>query len=272
MDDRDESPVRASLTEFGKWLQNARRFWKTRRAVLTGKQVWEIRSTERQSEGYLGPWKFNLFQTAIAGGCAGTLTRILDLVSPAPQPVYSPVLSNPELDKLFYAAKDFLDPFSIPVLLTVFVFLVGWGSLKGKDSSRQKRERARAAYLYLDAAYGFWSQLSLAVFWAIASSHLTEKKLGEPTWLVGLFVGVSIWQLYVSGSKVPKLLFRANGYSNRVTRCWRRRLPNDPPWNKLLLANVIQSVPIFLGLQFLIVLLAYGYAYAMQSLRNLVLG
>jgi hypothetical protein len=270
MEDRDESPVQATLTGVTTWLKDARKFWGTRRAVLRNRSLWDYKAEELLSAGYLGPWKFNLFQTAAAGGLAAVVGKLLDLVSPAPEAIHTPLLGDPELDRLFFAAMDWLEPFTIPTLLTAFVFLMGWGSLKAKDSTPQRRKRARAAYLYLDAAYGFWSQLFLALFVTVASSNLSLRKLGDAPWLVALFVCLSFWQLYITGGKIPKFLFQANGYSNRAGHFWQRRRPDDPPWNRLLLANLISSIPIYVGLQLSVVLLSRGYAYGVQALRHLV--
>ncbi len=79
MEKRDESPVQSALTGVITWLGDARKFWGTRRAVLRSKSLWDHNTEELQSAGYLGPWKFNLFQSAAAGGLAAVIAQVLDL-------------------------------------------------------------------------------------------------------------------------------------------------------------------------------------------------
>jgi hypothetical protein len=277
MEDSDVSPVHQTYSDFSSklknWLRESRQFWSTRRAILKREALWDYAVETRVAAGYFRPWKFNAVQTAVAGGIATLVGKLLDVLSPNPE---SALTGNPEFDRLLESALRWLTPFTVPILLTAFVFLMGWGSLKRSDSTPQRRARARAAYLYLDGAYGFWSQLCLAVFLTVVFSHLWQSTVAPsatligPWWALLLFYVLAAWQLYIVGSKIPKLLFGTNGYSTRARRFWQRRLSDDPPWNKLVLANLISIVPLFVGLQLTVFAVAYAFAYLISGIRHLL--
>src|SRR5256885_8759014 len=106
--------------------------------MLKDEPLWEYEVSSLTAAKYYGPWKFNATKTAIAGGAAATSTKILNLVLPgAETPAPKPFASDPAFSKLFDTTFGWIDPFVIPVFLTVFVFLMGWGSVKGERSTAE---------------------------------------------------------------------------------------------------------------------------------------
>lgn len=268
----DPSPAREKYDKtrsgVSKFFSEARVFWETRRAVLRGEALWENSSSKPAESTYFGPWKFNAVQTAIAGGFAATTTKAINLVLP-PSDSKEPkaFADDPVLSKLFETTWGWIEPFVLPIFLTAFVALMGWGSLKQRDSTPQTRARARAAYLYLDGAHGFWPQLILAFLVAAFSSQLpvrfaeTVSSPGVLWPMLILLLVLVIWQFSITAGKIPKLLFFANGYSSRARRFWQVRKPDDPPWGKLVGANLLAAWP----LQIAVAGSAFGLAFGLAS-------
>jgi hypothetical protein len=202
-----------------------RSFWSTRRAILRGESLWDYEPSRLAENKYFGPWQFNAVQSAIAGSVAATSTKLLNLILPkagTPEPKH--FQDDPEFATLLETALGWIEPFGLPVFLTVLVFLMGWGSLKKEHSTPSSRARSRVAYLYLDGAYGFWSQLFLAFFIAAVSSELPARFAASFStsviiWpLRLLFLMLIAWQIYMTAAKTPRLLFVANNYSTRARR------------------------------------------------------
>lgn len=77
-----------------------------------------------------------------------------------------------------------------------------------------------------------------------------------------LLAALVLWQFVTTASTIPKLLFKANSYSTRARRFWQPRLADDPPWGRLITANLV--VIYFLNMA--VVVAAFGIAYALATL------
>jgi len=162
----------------------------------------------------------------------------------------------------------------VPIFITTFVYLMGWGSLRSKDSNAESRRRARAAYLYFDGAYGFFSRLFLAFGISLMATDLGQKMLENPfsRVLVTALIMAAGWQVLITARKVPRLLFTANGYSTRIRYFSSQRIqPNDPPWNKLWLASLLGGWPLWICLWFLLAAISYSLAWLLFWLRGLLI-
>ncbi len=281
METQDASPVQVKYrkvrSDIAKRLGEVRAFWATRDAILQGKPLWDHEAARLAGAGYFGPWKFNAVQSAIAGGVAAGATKFLNLVSPrtdAPAPQHFP--DDPAFSKLFETTYGWIDPFVVPVYFTAFVFFMGWGSVWKAQSTATNRARSRAAYLYLDGAHGFWPQVLLAFIFAFAASplgvRLTASAPSPALLLPGYaIVGVLLlWQFHITGGRIPKLLFKVHNYSARARRFWQPRKPDDPPWSKLVTANLLAAWPLSLAVAGSAYALAYGLAQLLTWLRRLV--
>ena len=174
---------------------------------------------------------------------------------------------NEEFTLFFNKIAAWIDPLSIPIMLTTVVFFFVWGSLKKSDSTPDKRNTARRAYLYFDGAYGLYSQLLMAfgigLFSTAAGQSLVENEelLMPFLALIFLLAGSTIWQIYISTKKIPKLVFAVNGYSGKAKHFWQKSNPDDPPWSKLTLAHIIMGYPLLLVISFVFLAVTFLLAY-----------
>jgi hypothetical protein len=280
-DTKDRPPIVESLaeekTKWTKHLETARAFYRTKLAIQRGIPLYEWSITDLQAFGYLGPWKFNAIETAITGGLASLTVNIANALSGA-KPAEAETLDgiDPALATILKTTSSWLEPFTIPIFLTGFVYLMGWGTLRRRDSTSVKRLRARLAYLYFDGAYGLYSQLFLAFGVSAISTDFGQKVLSSDPlsyFAVAFFValvGAGIWQLVITGRRIPRLLFVANGYSGRVRHFWQRSHPTDPPWNKLVVANILGGWPLLIVTSLLITAISFTFAWLLYLVRGLV--
>lgn len=153
---------------------------------------------------------------------------------------------------------------------------MGWGTLRRRDSTSAKRRRARFAYLYFIGAYGLYSQFFLAFGVSFLSTDLGQKVLVQSQLgylSIAFFVALvlcGIWQLIITVRKIPRLLFVANGYSDRVRHFWQRSQPTDPPWNKLVLANILGST-LLLVTKLLIGAISLALAWLLYQVRGFLI-
>ena len=277
----DESPVIEAVSEvrskWTKWLEALRSFWRTKRAIDAGIPLYEWPAAEVLKAGYFGPWKFNAVETAITGGIAAITANFLNLLAGA-KPDKDEILTDldPVFASLLKTTSGWVDPFTIPILLTGIFYFMGWGTLRSKDSNSETRRRARSAYLYFDGAHGFYSQLFLAFGVSLLTTDIGQKLVNVESlnpfsigFLVALVIA-GIWQSLITARRLPRLMFTANGYSTRRPHFWQRALPNDPPWGKLVLANILGGWPLVMGVLLVLNLLSYSLASLLFWLRSLV--
>lgn len=258
--ERDLNPVQEVINKIKSSFDVCRQFLATKNAVLKGEELYTLDNKEIIDKGYLTPWKFNAFETLMTGAFATVTTKIIQVsmqVKPTNE-VQDEIIVDERFTAILNNVSSWVDPFIIPVLLTSVVFLFAWGSLKGKDSSKEKRRLTRRAYLYFDGAYGLYSQLILAFGVGVFSSGLSETLFEDHTspylgWGFLLLLLVAFyWQIIISMKKLPKLIFLANGYTDRAKHFWQKSEENDPPWNRLVFAHIISGYPlsIVVGLLF----------------------
>jgi hypothetical protein len=276
----DPNPIATMIEGVRKRMAEARSFWRTRRAILSGEALWDLNRTDLRKRRFVGPWKFIAMQTAVAGSVSLFVAKLLTLIFPtiAKSPFEGGSL-NPAINKLLELLTDWISPFVLPSFFSAAVFLIAWGSLRSKDSCAGNRRRARAAYLYLNGALSFWNQLLLAILFPWLSQGQPREFVMElspfkslvvvatlarnaPTVTVLLlFQALYLYQFYLVLFKIPKRLLHVN-YPGQVSR----------PWGRLLLAAVIVAWPP----QFIVLLvgafLAFGAAHAILFIRTSMLG
>ena len=59
-EDADQSPLQKSLRKPLVLLAGFRKFWKTKKAITTGVPLYDWTPFQRNKEGFLGPWSFNI--------------------------------------------------------------------------------------------------------------------------------------------------------------------------------------------------------------------
>lgn len=207
-------------------------FLRTRRAILDGEPLYDQPELDRREKHYLGPWRFNLTETFLAGLPGLLLSWFVSLPSPFTYPSVPDLFADPNLssEHVLLAQRIFRDwvrglaPFFPAVVLTISAYTSGSLSLWMDDSSPERRRRARVAYLYLDGAHGLWRQMFAgfvsAMGWATGGSLGLAVGIASLTSL-GLLV-------HESHSIVPRELFYAHGYGVAGGR-WA-----NGPWKKYL--------------------------------------
>lgn len=208
MENKDVSPIQEECekarSEITQWFYKARTFWVTRRAIIQGEPLWDYDSEKLAEAEFVGPWRFNAIQSAIAGGIAVASTKFLDLILPKeivssliptsliPTSIFS---KDPAFEELLATTSGWVMLLAGPFVFTALVFMMGMGAIKKEHSTPEYRARSRAAYLYLDGAHGFWPQLLLSPI----AVCLTLALLTSPVSFVvfgAASIILSFWQSY----------------------------------------------------------------------------
>jgi len=279
-DNDDLPPLRKAVSEERqKWEKKfhvIRGFWRTKRAINAKVPLYDWPIDDLLSAGYLGPWRFNATQSAISGGIASLTINAINLIDDTKRiEVNSPPDLDPALASLWKITSGWVEPFLVPIYLMTLVYIIGWGSLRNKDSKPESRRRARNAYLYFDGAFGFYSQLyvsfALALFftpqWQESISNvLTTNPFEMP--FVTVFIISAVWQIDISSRRLPSLLFSINGYSLRRKQFWQAPKSNDPPRFRLNAALFVAGLPLLYIVYVALNLISLAFAMVIMWLRT----
>jgi len=219
------------------------RFIKTRRLIIRGEiqTLLDVSKDGLVSLGVMGSWKFNLYQSSLSAGVSFAAVKCLNWLHPPPDQSaliqwgkllrgdLSP-LSPEDIDlySWYFSIRATLAVLIVPFTLMPLAWAAGWASIWSKDATGAKRARARDAYLYYDAAYGFYPQTLAALTSSLlATSAVFGLLLREDIGALGVAVGggglAALWCAFVTGRVIPSRLFRLNGYAGTVP-WWPRRL------------------------------------------------
>jgi hypothetical protein len=252
---------------FPPWKEWSDRFTKffsylrTRRAIRKGSDLWQLPKADLESRRLLVSWQFNLYQSTLSALPSLILFRALyfvGLISEDTQDLKR--FLGPEAIKYYGQISSYLDPFLVPVVLGIACSGAARGSLNPSDRSKERLARARRAYLYLNGAYGLWAQ-TIMVFGgtALSSREFIEKIIGVPVFfLLALFILIAVaWQNTITSWKIPRTLFRINGYDTNYPRAWFwiRGDSNSRQWRRYKLWTIF-----FVGVA----------AYAVHSIISMV--
>ena len=219
-------------------MEPLRKYSATRRAIRRGESLYDSSPEDLVHSGYMGPWSFNLAETAFAAIPTTMFIAVLTFFWPhKPEiPEGTPELAG-RAAELQPAIGSWLQPLLIPLALMLIASLAAWGSLFRRDSTPDRRRRAKYAYLYYDGAYGIVPQFCFGlaitlIFW------LEEREW----WPAPVALGVGALTVYAWGHLVyltcvlePRKLFALHGYSPVPIHFWtpkRKRPPNPGPWTK----------------------------------------
>lgn len=202
-------------------------YFLTRSMVLRGHALWDLGKTELSSRGLMAPWTFNVYQSALSALPIICYSAINAFVYPATP-------TDPFADPSSAAASQFAAQIgrvflalAVTLSLAILSYAAASGSLCPDDRTEARRARARRAYLYLDGALGFWSQMGLTTFLGLVAT-------GAP-WVLFFLIGSVILQLRITSYVIPATLFRINGYPSDYPslRFWQRD-PLRAQWNRYL--------------------------------------
>lgn len=238
----EANPVVRMVTQA---IEPFRKYSATRRAIRRGESLYDSSPEDLARSGYMGPWSFNLAETAFAAIPTTMFITVLTFFWPHKSEVPD---GTPELARraaeLQPAIGTWLQPLLVPLALMLIASLAAWGSLFRIDSTPDRRRRAKYAYLYYDGAYGIVPQFCFGL--GITLFAWLEEREWWPL-PIALAVGALIvyaWGhlIYITCVLEPKKLFALHGYSPVPIHFWtprRKRPPNPGPWTKYGLSVLI---------------------------------
>jgi hypothetical protein len=242
------------------------RYERTRRAIHKGDQLYAYSKSQLRSKDLMGPWTFNLTETAAIALPITALIKLLDFIWPVTPniPSGTPPLAAAILS-IFPGVVSSLQTIVIPLTLTLVSGICARASLYAKDSTPTSRRRARDAYLYLDGAYGAVPQLCFALGISLIVWFSTRGAWTEPTALTIGALTFYGWAhtLQIVGFAVPRKLFAVNGYGGVIPGSGmsaNTRPTNPGPLNKYQFA-LLFPVPV-VGLLVLALTLITAYMVA----------
>jgi hypothetical protein len=271
-------------------LLDVRAFWRTRKATKAGEALYDLTPEQRESEGFMDPWLFNIQESVLALIPVVGAVKMLDFVyGDAIQALDDASPLRQYYAEIFLDTQLMLFPFVIPLALMLTAPVLAWGSFRKGDATDLKRERATHAYLYIDGAHGFLAQVFAMVglsvtAWASATSGSDDVAVWAEV-LTPAFVGVSglmgllmliaaAMEFQIVMRRVPAKLFELNGYDPNLPRffsLWWKR-PNLGPVVKYTLVALV-GTSIIGGLISLVGTgVASGFSWALAFAKALLLG
>ena len=273
--------------------EDARKFFKTRHAILDGEPLYNIGKSELSTKGFMGPWAFNAAQSTIcaAPGVIATATcwmlwgsvvatKVAESASKLPQtteqidPLQESITSllSP-IDPLQESITSSLSPMVPPFTLFIVVYVAGLAFLPSGYYKIKSWKAAARKYLYLDAALGFWPQFVLASCVAgqqiTARAALSRGAVSDATALfalaiVLLWLGAFIWQLYATGWRCRMLMLDYD----YIDRPEMFRTIEEPSQLKLIAAGVFGIPLCIMAIQLGIYFIAFVLASLIHIIRR----
>lgn len=233
------------------------KFQNTRRAVLSGKPLYELSLEERQKNDYLDALQFNIQESLFAALPTVVIIKALNWIFENSK---APIAGETQkFFEVFQGICGGLTAFIAPIIFTFLASFLARASLKKVDSTPEKINRAKKAYLYLDGACGLYFQSSLSLSSSLVNwmfNHSLENS-SLNGWLIVfaillLIIGL-FGQLKITWWSIPRRLFRVNGYTS-----------GNAPWFKYS-RTLLFGVPI-LSFIFYVILMALSFALTLVLL------
>src|SRR5208283_2783130 len=204
-----ESPK--ELFEPVKRLNQIEKFWRTRKAILSGAPLQDYSKRTLEAERLMGPWQFNVSQSLICGLPATILQLIFlfkeDSTSKALQDLYLFVMG---VSRVQIQLFELLLPRAIPFILLLTAYCVAWSSLRKEDCTREARDRSARSFLYLDGSYGMLLQFALAL--SAAALQIIQPSVEVLYFVLGVYL---IWWASIYLRTIPQRLFESAGYGGK---------------------------------------------------------
>lgn len=241
------------LPLYEKW-QTLKKFFKTRRLVLTPGFKASLAADAPEMKDILSPWKFNAMQSAFSSAPALAVVPIILSVRAVMERHYDASTKSLQ-DRIGEWANEAVGTLIVPFSLMLAVLIVRHACLKKQDQNLENRRRAGRLYLYFDGALGLYSQMfaSLAyVLWTTADQiPLLESKAQSQ--LAGLLylmsIALWIWQTLVTIRTVPRGIFVALGYTPDIGEAPNSEI--EAPWTRYRLAALVGVPLVILASKFL---------------------
>ena len=215
-----EEPIDTLLERPRAWFSNflgLGAYFATRRAVLDAAQAGTL--TAQSLSPQLGPWTFNLYESALAVAPAIAVAKVIDFVAPHKPPALDPseVGEIPaRIDEILPSVVEVIYPFLIPITLLALSAIAARAALLKSDRTPDRIRKSRDMYLYLDGSVGLLPQAIIVLLFT-TDSALADRgvDMGLP-WallLLGIYTACVVWLTHVTLVRIPKRLLTANGYN-----------------------------------------------------------
>jgi len=181
-------------------------FWRTRKAIIDGDQLFDQPDSEIAGKGLLPPWKFNFTESSLSAlGASALIAALSKMFGPGEYDPSAPTLVFPfSIILKVVTILKWLLPF-VPAL-TLFICAQAAAALSYKKddprATNSAKKRLQRAYLYYDGAFGLYCQFLLAIGTCVLTSgwsmfsNGTNRKAIFVTLIVGFISGAigTIWQ------------------------------------------------------------------------------
>ncbi len=268
-----------------KYLQ-WRRFSRTRKAFLSGESLQAWSDDARTQNGFMNPWKFDLYESILATAPAILLTKVTDFLVPPPKLTIDPNAFSygmwlvPEglktpVAKLVDPVQQTLTPFLLPLSLMILVVIIVRATLAKEERSIQKNKMIRDAYFYLDGAHGLLPQTLFNValiFLIILGIRGIEAPLVTVVCVVMMVISFihEWWMVY---KRVPRFLFSVAGHADGKLRKWtlfRKKTAIEKRWKRYRRIIPLGGLLILFLNFFVLQVCIWIIAVALASIQQLV--
>ena len=242
-------------------FRKIQKFFRTRKEILAGEALYREGKKSLESRQLMGAWKFNLTQSFLCS-LPGSLLAAILAYFPAPAAEQSAAGQ----DVLTKQILSLLTPYTFPFALMFTVFAAAYCSLPGDTLNRTNWHAAQRKYLYLDGAFGLYSQFLLATGIAVA----TLSKYSSPTLhaIGGIgaicFLIAFVWQGVITAFKIREGMFDYD----YLPRSGMFESLNEPPLFKFYLLLVFSVFVIFAILSVVETAIATLLATGIHHLRG----
>jgi hypothetical protein len=201
--DEPERPT-SFFAEIFQWTAEytkAKKYFRTRRAVLDGESLFDLTSGELKARDLMGPLSFNWFETTLAALPTQMAAALAWFVSGSD--VYANLASAETgiFSTVFAKVSELLVPLIVPVTLFLAASIAARTSLRPQHRSKKAVRRARDAFLYFDGAHWLWPSAGMSfVLTAATAVH----------WNVDFRLVGAVG--YFAARRVEDDLFATNGY------------------------------------------------------------
>jgi hypothetical protein len=179
----------------------AKKYFRTRRAVLDGENLFDLTSGELKARDLMGPLSFNWFETTLAALPTQIVVALAWFVSGSEVSATLASVEPEAFSTVYTKVSELLAPLIIPGTLFLAAGIAGRTSLRREHRSKEAVRRARDAFLYFDGAHFLWPS-------AAASFVLTGATAIH--WNVDFRLVGALG--YFAARRVEDELFATNGY------------------------------------------------------------
>lgn len=275
-----ESPLGKIATLPIKWLHDLAKFRKTEAAIRNGEELARLDNDQIAQRGLLKPWTFNILEQVYATTPAIILVVMLNFIYGDPDGMLTITAEPGSRDYIrtdtYLSISRFLGKFSVPVITTLFVTLISWGSIKKKDHTPEKRAFAAKCYLYYDGAYGLAPQMFSVLIISVYVWLSEKPDLMASVWALVPLMGILFFFSVLIGASIifqyiPERLFPQLGYAPKAVKGAHK--PSDlepPPSRKYYFAIFIGGWPLILAWLIFVKLFSISLAYLVTEIKLFV--